>query len=108
MTKQKIPEDVKQQTRERVDRFNQQVIRDSDFFYLARFRGSYLYLDRRSWGNVSHICRLTYTGNIDDWEFAIFKYSNERYDPDEWMFPGSEELDGTLEGAMRAGLQAYS
>jgi hypothetical protein len=42
------------------------------------------------------------------WEFAIFKYSDERYDPDEWMFPGGEELDGTIEGAMRAGLKAYS
>jgi hypothetical protein len=41
------------------------------------------------------------------WEFAIFKYSDERYDPDEWMFPGGEELDGTIEGAMRAGLKAY-
>ena len=25
----------------------------------------------------------------------------------EWMFPGSQYLDGTLEGAMRAGLEAY-
>ncbi len=30
-----------------------------------------------------------------------------RYDPDEWMFPGSGYLDGTVEGAMKAGLEAY-
>jgi hypothetical protein len=31
----------------------------------------------------------------------------ERYDPDEWFFPGSEFVDGTLQGAMKAGLEAY-
>jgi hypothetical protein len=24
-----------------------------------------------------------------------------------WMFPGGEHVDGTVEGAMRAGLEAY-
>jgi hypothetical protein len=44
---------------------------------------------------------------MDNWEFAIFKWSTERYDPDEWFFPGSEYVDGTVEGAMMAGLHAY-
>ena len=26
---------------------------------------------------------------------------------DEWMFPGNQYLDGTIEGAMKAGLEAY-
>lgn len=30
-----------------------------------------------------------------------------RYDPNEWFFPGSGYLDGTVEGAMKAGLEAY-
>jgi hypothetical protein len=42
-----------------------------------------------------------------NWEFAIFKWSTERYDPDEWFFPGAEYVDGTVEGAMMAGLHAY-
>jgi hypothetical protein len=49
----------------------------------------------------------TYTGDTSKWEFAIFKWSTERYDPDEWFFPGSECVDGTVEGAMMAGLHAY-
>ena len=53
------------------------------------------------------ICRLTYTGDMAGWEFAIFKWSIERYDPDEWLFPGSQYLDGTIKGAMKAGLEAY-
>jgi hypothetical protein len=44
---------------------------------------------------------------MDNWDFAIFRYSREFYDPDEWMFPGAGHVDGTVEGAMRAGLEAY-
>ena len=66
-----------------------------------------MYLDRHDHGQVVPICRLQYTGTIDRGTFAIYKYSDERYDPDEWLFPGSEHLDGTIEGAMRAGMAAY-
>jgi hypothetical protein len=45
---------------------------------------------------------------MDEWEFAIFKYSSETYDPDEWMFPGSQSLNGTVEGALKACAAAYS
>ena len=44
---------------------------------------------------------------MNEWEFAIYKYSDERYDPNEWMFPGAEYLNGTIEGALKAGLEAY-
>ena len=27
---------------------------------------------------------------MDTWEFAIYKYSAERYDAEDWMFPGSQ------------------
>ena len=29
------------------------------------------------------------------------------YDAEEWFFPGEEHIDGTIEGAMKAGLEAY-
>ncbi len=51
--------------------------------------------------------RLEYTGNTDHWGLAIFKYRDERYDAEEWFFPGAGYVDGTLEGAMKAGLEAY-
>jgi hypothetical protein len=44
---------------------------------------------------------------MSHWDFAIFKYSDMKYDPDEWLFPGSQHIDGTIEGAMKAGLEAY-
>ncbi|MGK0363312.1 MAG: hypothetical protein ACI85O_000357 [Saprospiraceae bacterium] len=53
------------------------------------------------------IGRLKYGGEIDDWDFAVFRYSREIYDADEWMFPGAEHLDGTIEGALRAGIEVY-
>ncbi|MCP3929953.1 MAG: hypothetical protein GY705_12735 [Bacteroidetes bacterium] len=51
--------------------------------------------------------RLKYEGKMDNWSFAVFKYSNERYDADEFMFPGAAELNGTIEGALRAGCEIY-
>ena len=44
---------------------------------------------------------------MKEWEFAIFKWTREQYEPDEWFFPGSNLFDGTIEGAMKAGLEAY-
>ena len=77
-------------------------------FYVPRFKGRFLYLDRAGpGGRLSEICRLTWAGDMSRWDFAIYKYSNNRYDSDEWFFPGAEEVDGTVEGAMRAGLAAY-
>ncbi len=76
--------------------------------YVPRFRGAFLYLDRIGWnGRPSEICRLKWTGDMENWEFAIYRHSRNFYDPDEWMFPGSGHVDGTVEGAMRAGMEAY-
>jgi len=50
---------------------------------------------------------MEYFREIDEWKFAIFKWSTKIYDPDECMFSGSEFVDGTVEGAMRAGMEAY-
>ena len=97
---------MKAQVNEIVARFNESS-NDPTCYYVARFRGPYLYLDRSDFGQVGPICRLKYTGDMNNWEFAIFKWSTERYGPDEWFFSGSEYVDGTVEGAMMAGLHAY-
>ena len=126
-----IPDDIREQIIARVEAFNQANVRHSENSamaqllqklgmrpptadtlppgsYVPRFRGAYLYLDRIGVnGRQSKICRLKWTGDIDKWEFAIYRYSSEAYDPDEWAFPGFGEADGTVEGAMYAGLEAY-
>jgi len=107
MASKSIPKEIKQQVEDIVKRFNASEIRDPNCFYIPRYRGKFLYLDRKDYGRLSQVCRLEYTGNMKDWSFAIFKYSDERYDDDEWLFPGSEHVNGTVEGAMKAGLEAY-
>jgi hypothetical protein len=102
-----IPGDVKEKVEEIVERFNRENSHRSDCYYSTRFKGKQLYLDRCNYGNIGPICRLTYTGKMDGWEFAIFRWSSERYDSEEWNFPGSDLVDGTIEGAMKAGLKAY-
>ncbi len=108
MAKQSIPVEVKQQANEIVDRFNHEIIRDAHRFFVPRYKRLYVYLDRRDGNTVSQRGRIKYTGAMDEWEFAIFKYSSETYDPDEWMFPGSQYLNGAVEGALRACAAAYS
>jgi len=76
--------------------------------YIPRFRGKFLYLDRIGYGQDQiQICRLTWDGDIDNWGFAIYKHSRNKYDANEWFFPGFQKVNGTVEGAMRAGNEAY-
>lgn len=107
MRKGPIPDDVKKRAEAIIAAFNQKVIRDPDRYYVVRYRGQYLYLDRLAYGAQQRIARLAYDEAAAAWGFAIFKYSDERYDPEEWFFPGAEFLDGTIEGALKAALSAY-
>lgn len=106
MSNEKIPQDVRAQVEAIVARFNRTVVRDRGTFFSARFRGQCVYLDRDDYGSIGPRGRLTWTGDMDHWEFAIYRYSNERYDPNEW-FDGAQHLNGTVEGALRACMEAY-
>jgi hypothetical protein len=107
MSRQALPEDIKIWADETIKQFNENNIRQPERYYIARYKGRHLYLDRLEYGRRNRVARLTYTGKLDEWEFAIFKYSDERYDASEWFFPGSGYVDGTIVGAMKAGLEAY-
>lgn len=102
-----IPAEVQQQAEEIITNFNREELDSGEVQYLVRFKGQYLFLDRKDYGQVGPICRLKFTGDFNNWTFAIFKFSSDTYDSTEWMFPGDEYVDGTIEGAMRAGLEAY-
>ena len=102
-----IPVEAKEEALRDIARFNQEVLAGSECRYVPRFKGKYLYLDREDSGSGEPICRLEYNRRKRLWEFAIYKYSDERYDPEEWLFPGSDLVDGTIEGALKAGMQAY-
>jgi hypothetical protein len=107
MAKQKIPPDIQSAAEAIIANFNSEFPASS-MQYVPRFKGMYLYLDRSNYGEKPHpICRLEFTATIDHWKFAIYKYSKDYYDPDEWVFPGRGHLNGSIEGAMRCGLEAY-
>lgn len=102
-----IPESTRNQVLEIVANFNHMTFPDGDCYYEARFKGKFLYLDRCDFGKIGPICRLTFNGKIDDWSFAIFKWSNERYDSDDWMISSKGSLDNIVKDAMNTGLEAY-
>jgi len=109
MKKPTIPEEIKQEMNKIIDEFNKKIFSDrmDRVAYFAEYKGKYLLLNRKEYGNISPVARLTYTGNSKKWDFAIFKWSIEQYDPEEDYFPGVKYVDGTVEGAMRAGMEAY-
>ncbi|MBN1311100.1 MAG: hypothetical protein JXB30_06740 [Anaerolineae bacterium] len=107
MTRIVVPSHVRAQIKEIVKAFNEREIDDPECYYVVRFREQYVFLAQDGLGGPYQICRLTYTGDMNRWEFAIYRHIKDRYDPGVGPFPGSEHLDGTIEGAMRAGIEAY-
>ena len=117
--KQVIPAEIQEEVQKLIDEFNRVNLKESTsllntFFpskvkrgYSARFKGKFLYLDRTDRSEPLPICRLTWNGKMDNWDFAIYKYSSDKYDPEEWFFPGEEFVNGTVNGAMKAGMVAY-
>jgi hypothetical protein len=77
MKSKAIPKDVREEVEGIVERFNRQFSRRKDCYYVARFKTKYLYLDRSDFGSIGPVCRLTYTGKMGKWGFAIFKWSSE-------------------------------
>ena len=51
--------------------------------------------------------RIEYHQEGGEFSFAIYKYSDQRYHPDELGYPGFFEQDGTLDGALMACLGWY-
>ena len=100
----KIQNNLKSKIEIEINNFNT----EHDCKYEARYTSKYLYFDRDDgFEKLSPICRLEFTGDIKNWEFAIYKYSNQSYDSEECLFPGEQYVNGTISGAMKAGLRAY-
>jgi hypothetical protein len=108
MAKTKIPEEIKEKAKKIIADFNSKEYKGkSGIEYYAIFKGDHIYLNRKEGRKDSPIARLKYNGRFDNWGFAIFKWSTERYDPDVFYFPGQQHLNGTIQGALKAGNEAY-
>ncbi len=77
--------------------------------YFPDARGKFIYLARMKSGDkfYERLGRLTYKGDTEKMKFAIFRFASGKYDAKEWLFPGSQHLDGTIEGALKAVIEAY-
>jgi hypothetical protein len=106
--KSAIPVLARDEALRAVEQFNRKELAGTGSRYVTRFRGKFLYLDRADSVDLERICRLEYAGPKRGWYFAIYKYSDDRYDEEDWFFPGSGFVDGTVRGALKAGMEAYS
>jgi hypothetical protein len=102
-----LPEEIKAHVIEVIAIFNIRHFKDGKTAFYPEFKRNFVYLKRKEYDMLSPIARLTFTGKPDKWDFAIYKYSIDGYDPKEDMFPGIKHLNGTIEGALKAGLEAY-
>jgi hypothetical protein len=67
-----IPGPIREQVDRIVADFNQKIIKNPQCFYVPRYRGNDLYLDRHNYGSIGPIARLKYRGELTNWEFAIY------------------------------------
>ena len=107
MDVKEIPAFVRNLVEQAVEDFNRDEISGSGKTYHVRFQGCYVHVDRDDGIGPCPVFRLEYTGDLSDWGFAIYMYSADDYDEEENFFPGADKLDGTIEGALRAGMKAY-
>lgn len=103
----KIPNRIVKEIIKITDKFNLKTYKNTEAKFIPRVKGQFLYLDRIEFGQIESILRLRYTGDMKECEFAIYKYSTESYDDEEIFIPGSEYIDGTIEGTLKAGSLAY-
>jgi hypothetical protein len=102
-----IPAIVQDEIHEQIDSFNKKHLARKSCKYVTDIKGKFIYLMYLRPGEApERVSRLTYNGDLKNMSFAIFKYSSETYSSSE-MFPGDGHVNGTLEGAMKAGLEAY-
>ncbi|WP_035273965.1 hypothetical protein [Desulfogranum japonicum] len=107
MGKKVIPDEIREEVIGIVERYNQEELNSIPCYFIVRFKGKFLYLDRSVHGKTSPICRLKYQEDFDDWDFAIYKWSSKSYDSEDFLFDGSQYVDGTIAGAIKAGMHAY-
>jgi hypothetical protein len=102
-----IPPEVKREVEEQVEIFNIKELYPMNRAYFVRFRGRFAYFYKDDGNGLRPVCRIKHNGKMTNWEFAIFKWSSERYDSEDTWYPGFVFVDGTVQGALMAGLKAF-
>ena len=104
----RIPEEIQNAVKQIIAGFNKNIINKNNVWYIPEFRGKNLFMKRMEYGNLSPVFRLTFNGKMDNWKFAIYRWSRSSYDEDElFIVPGINHFKGTVESAMKVGMEAY-
>lgn len=99
----KVPIEIQSALGKRANAFCEQRLTKTRYRYFPDARGKFIYLCRlKSDGSFQRLGRLTYEGDTENMEFAIFNYYSGKYDPKDRSFRGAQYLDGTIEGALQA------
>lgn len=103
-----VPIAIQSELGDRANAFNEKKLSKRGYRYCPDARGKFIYLLRLgSDGSSQRLGRLTYNGDTENMDFAIFKFSSGKYDSKERWFPGAQHLNGTIEGALMALAEAY-
>ena len=102
MPKKIISNEIRKIILKEVEEFNKNAM--EQYKFKIEIRGRFIYIKL----NNEPRCRLTYDGDINNLEFAIYKYSFSTYDSEEFFFPGATYVDGTIKGALKAALESYA
>jgi len=103
MAKKMISDEIREVIIKDVENFNKNELSQYQSFK-AEIKGKFIYLKL----NGEPRCRLEYNGDLYNLNFAVYKYSSSHYDSEEYFFPGSNYVDGTIQGALKASLEIYS
>ncbi len=103
-----VPIAIQSALGDRANSFCKRELVGMKYRYYPDARGKFIYLVQISAdGSLQRLGRLTYEGDVENMDFAIFKFTSGKYDPKERWFPGSQYLDGTIEGALKALMEAH-
>lgn len=77
-----IPDKVRTALKERLERHIEANWDHTLVRLILRFRAAYAYVDVQdpTQNFPTHLCRLGYLGELEHWEFAFYKYSDEVYE----------------------------
>lgn len=78
----RIPPDAQAHLQQRLQHHAAKEWSDSCDRIEVRFRGVYAYIDAAPKGekDATHLCRLEYLGRQNEWGFAFYRYSDQKYE----------------------------
>jgi len=67
-------------------------------FLTVDIKNVFVYINEGEWP----LCRLKFLGKVDEWEFAIFKYSSMTFSTNEIFFPRKGNMHDLIDTALSA------